>query len=311
MQPLIPYFPPVKFPITDTFAIHGFGILVMVAFIFGSHMAMRKAARDGLDPDLINRLVGWLVLAVFVGGHLGHVLFYDFDRLAENPMYLFKVWDGLSSFGGFVGCLLITIWFFWNEGRKRVVENTARAAQGLSPYPPIRYWDYGECCAYGWAWGWIFARSGCFVAHDHPGTMTDFWLGVRGICEAHPGDTTKACHDLGLYEALWAVPVSLLFGWWDRRPRFSGWFQGWFAVLYGAARMFYDGLRTHDTRWLAGVLGEQGVTPGQVFSGLMMLLGVVVLITRRGQPSARELYIGKGFADPVADRAAAKANGAA
>ena len=307
MQPLIPYFPPVKFQITDGFAIHGFGILVAFAFIFGSHMAMKKASRDGLDPELINRLVGWLVVAVFIGGHAGHILFYEPERVLADPLFILKVWEGLSSFGGFVGCLLITIWFFWNEGRKRIAENVRRQAAGLTAYPPIRYWDYGECCAYGWAWGWILARSGCFVAHDHPGSETQFWLGVRGICETAPGDVTRACHDLGLYEALWAIPVSLFFGLTDRKPRFSGWFQGWWCVLYGAARMFYDGLRTHDTRWLEGALGTQGVTPGQVFSGAMLLLGVVLLLTRRGQSSARERIVGQGYADPVADRLAAKA----
>lgn len=304
MLGLIPYFPPVKIQITDTFAIHGFGILVAVAFIVGSHMAMRKALRDGLDPELINRLVGWLVLAVFVGGHLGHVIFYEPRYYLEHPLLIFKVWDGLSSFGGFIACLAVTIWFFRREGRKREIENQHRQARGLPPYPPIRYWDYGELCAYGWAFGWIFARTGCFLAHDHPGIVTDFFLGVRGICESAPGDTSVACFDLGLLEALWAVPVSLFFFIADRKPRFSGFYQGWWALLYGAARMWYDGLRTHDTRWLVGVLGDQGVTPGQVLSAVMMLLGVWILVTRRGQPSARELYVGKGYADPVADRQA-------
>lgn len=309
MQPLIPYFPPVKFQITDDFAIHGFGIMVAVAFIFGSHMAMRKAARDGLDPELINRLVGWLVLAVFVGGHLGHVILYEPQRYLENPIEILYFWDGLSSFGGFIGCLLVTIWFFGREGKKREAENAQRVAAGLQPYPPIRYWDYGECCAYGWAWGWIFARAGCFLAHDHPGTVTQFVLGVRGICEAYPGDTTVACHDLGLYEALWAVPMSIFFGLADKKHRFSGFFQGWWCFLYGAARMWYDGLRTHDERWLEGVIGAQGVTPGQVASAAMMLIGVWILLSRRNEVGARARIVGQGYADPVADRRAAAAAG--
>ncbi len=302
MQPLIPYFEPVKIQITEGFAIHGFGIMVAIAFIVGGHFGMDKARRDGLEPELINRLIGWLIGAVFVGGHLGHVIFYEPHRVLEDPLFLFKVWEGLSSFGGFIGCLLVTIWFFGREGRNRQAENAARAAQGLPLYPPIRYWDYGEACAYGWAFGWIFARTGCFLAHDHPGTVSEFWLAVRGICETAPGNTAIACHDLGLYEALWAVPMSAFFWLADRRPRFNGFFQGFWCLCYGAARMFYDGLRTHDTRWLEGVLGAQGVTPGQVLSFAMMLLGVIVLLTRRGQPAARSLYVGTGLASPPPPR---------
>jgi len=307
VHPLIPFFPPVKFPITDGFAIHGFGIMVALAFIVGSNMAMKKAARDGLDPELINRLVGWLVVAVFIGGHLGDIILYQPQHYLDNPIDILKVWSGLSSFGGFVGCLGVTIWFFWNEGKKRIRENKHREKAGLALYPPIRYWDYAEACAYGWAFGWILARTGCFMAHDHPGLVTSFWLGARGICEAYPGDVHVACHDLGLYEALWAIPVSIFFWFSDKRPRFSGYFEGWWCLLYGGARMFYDGLRTHDVRWLAGTLGTDGVTPGQVMSSLMMLLGIYLLVSRRNESAARTRMVGQGFADPVADRMAALA----
>lgn len=299
MQPLIPYFEPVKFQITDGFAIHGFGIMVALAFIVGGWFGMDKARRDGLEPELINRLIGWLVGAVFVGGHLGHVFFYEPHRLKDDPLFLLRFWEGLSSFGGFVGCLLVTIWFFNREGRRREAENQARAARGMALFPPIRFWDYGEACAYGWAFGWILARGGCFLAHDHPGVVTEFWLGARGICQEFPGDPNIACHDLGLYESLWAIPVSILFFFADKKPRFNGFYMGMFCTLYGAARMFYDGLRTIDNRWLEGVLGAQGITPGQVFSGAMMLLGIVLLVVRRGQPSAREKYVGTGLADPT------------
>ena len=58
MKPLIPDFPIVKFEFTDDFAIHGFGILVALGFMAGARMAMTKAARDGLDPEVINKVVG-------------------------------------------------------------------------------------------------------------------------------------------------------------------------------------------------------------------------------------------------------------
>ena len=130
MKPLIPAFPVVKFPITDDFAIHGFGILVALGFVFGSRMAMRKAARDGLDPEVINRIVSWMVAGVFIGGHLGHVLMYYPEQLIDDPMSLFRVWEGLSSFGGFVGCTILAIVFFQKEDR--AVIQAVSAARVLS-----------------------------------------------------------------------------------------------------------------------------------------------------------------------------------
>ncbi|MBT5867185.1 MAG: hypothetical protein HOH42_16655 [Ilumatobacter sp.] len=52
MEPLIPYFDVVKIPITGDFAVHGFGILVALGFVFGSQQSAKKVGRDGLDPEL-------------------------------------------------------------------------------------------------------------------------------------------------------------------------------------------------------------------------------------------------------------------
>ena len=72
MQPLLPYFEPFKIPLPFTIpiveadAIHGFGILVALGFMFGSSMAAKHAERNSLDPELINRVIGWLVVGVFL-----------------------------------------------------------------------------------------------------------------------------------------------------------------------------------------------------------------------------------------------------
>jgi phosphatidylglycerol:prolipoprotein diacylglycerol transferase len=75
MHPLIPFWDRVVIPV-GPLSIHGFGILVALGFMFGSRIARAKAERDGLDPEPINQVVGWIVAGVFLGGHLGHLLFY-------------------------------------------------------------------------------------------------------------------------------------------------------------------------------------------------------------------------------------------
>ena len=55
------------------------------------------------------KLKHWLYagLWVFSGGRIGYVLFYNFLLFAENPLYLFKVWDGGMSFhGGLMGVII-------------------------------------------------------------------------------------------------------------------------------------------------------------------------------------------------------------
>jgi phosphatidylglycerol---prolipoprotein diacylglyceryl transferase len=272
MHPLIPYFPrdefdlPIPLPsflaglkflgitIPHQLTIHSFGILVALGFILGAQMSMRKCRRDGLDPEVINRLLGWLVVGVFVGGHLGHAFFYEPRTYLQHPMDIFKVWEGLSSFGGFAASAVLTWWFLRKE--------------------KISFWPFADAVSYGLTLGWGFGRLGCFSVHDHPGTVTNFWLGVPGMCPANPGPDV-ACHDMGLYEVLFAFSLLVVFVVLDRKPRFQGFYTAWMCTLYAPARFVMDFLRdrTTDPRYA-------GLTPAQWGSFLLFAVGVFILATR-------------------------------
>ena len=257
MKPLIPWFePPVlEIPFGEmVIPLHGFGFLVAIGFVVGGKVAMGRAKRLGLDPEVINRLIGWLVVGTFVGGHVGYGLMYKPDEYLANPIEFLKVWQGLSSIGGFAVCLPISIWFFIKE--------------------KVPVWPYLDCLAHGMAVGWFFGRMGCFVAHDHPGTATEFWLGVQGICQGdQPG---LACHDMGLYEALWSLSVFGLFTVMDRARTFvPGFYVVLLGTLYGPVRFGMDFLRpesTDPTYW--------GFTPGQYGAALITLVGLAMLAFR-------------------------------
>jgi phosphatidylglycerol:prolipoprotein diacylglycerol transferase len=282
MQPLFPFWERVVVPI-GPLDIHGFGILVALGFVFGSRVARNKAARDGLDPELINQVVSWIVAGVFIGGHLGHLLFYFPEEMANDPQKfvtmfktlasgslptadslpeLLKVWRGLSSFGGFIATVFL-IWLFF---RKR----------------NLTFWVYGDAIAYGMMTGWMLGRMGCFVAHDHPGIETNFWLGVAGICPTSYGNPAIACHDLGLYEAIWAGVMAIWFAMKDKVPRHSGYFVGWMCVSYGPVRFVMDQFRhiETDTRYF-------DLTPAQYLSMAVTVLGIWILRSRRNEPPMR------------------------
>lgn len=255
MHPLIGPFEPPAIPLGPV-TIHSFGILVALGFVFGSALAQRKAQRFGGSAESINQLVGWLVLGVFVGGHLGDVLFYRPAELAKDPMLLFRVWQGLSSFGGFVVCTALTVWFFWKE--------------------KLDFWRHADALAIGLTLGWFLGRTGCFSAHDHPGNQTDFWLGVYGMCPGH--NPAIACHDLGLYEAIWSLAMFAFFMVLDSRPRFPGIYVGLLAAIYGPSRLAMDYFRNPsvDTRYL-------GLTPAQYGSIALFAIGLWILRRQSGK----------------------------
>ncbi len=281
MHPLIPYFERIEIPL-GPISIHGFGILVAIGFVTGSWLANRKAERDGLDPEVLTRLVTWIIAGVFIGGHLGHALMYEPAEYFADPIRFLYVWQGLSSFGGFIACTILTIVFLLRENRKVRRENVKRQEAGEPLKYPIRVFPYGDCTLFGLSLGWFFGRMGCFAAHDHAGTQTDFWLGVYGMCPDQP--ITVACHDLGLYEAIWSGLLCLVFLWLDRKPRFQGFYVGLFAVSYGPVRLLLDVFRhpATDARYF-------GLTPAQYGSILVTIAGVWVLVRQRHTTPIRYL----------------------
>lgn len=260
MRPLIPWFEPpvvhVPFPgFEGGLEIHGFGILVAIGFMVGGWVAQRRARAMGDDAEAINRLIGWLVAGTFIGGHVGYGLMYKPDEYLKNPIEFLKFWQGLSSFGGFVVCVPLAIWFFRKE--------------------KLDVWRYLDHLAHGMAVGWFFGRMGCFVAHDHPGTPTDFYLGVYGIC-AGSQDRDVACHDMGLYEAFWSLAMFGVLIALDRVRKLKDGVQVLiFGLTYGPVRLAMDFLRPEatDARYLM-------FTPAQ-WGSMLLTVACAALLFRR------------------------------
>ncbi|MED5371271.1 MAG: prolipoprotein diacylglyceryl transferase family protein [Myxococcota bacterium] len=265
MLATLPFWDPDQFPLSIhlfeldgvPIALRSFGVLAAFGFWFGTEVAARKAQRDGLNPEIPRSLIGWLILGAWIGGRLSHELFYEdfFARISTVPMEVLTPMGGLSSIGGLTACILIVIW------RLKIVEK-------------VPFWPYADTVVYGLMFGWIFGRLGCASVHDHPGIVSSFPLAVDGICEGGWGDTSVACHDLGLYEALWAMTGAAIFKWLDRKPRPAGFFVSMIALLYGPFRFSSDFLRTIDIRHL-------GLTAAQWWAVGMVLTGIIVLVLRR------------------------------
>jgi phosphatidylglycerol:prolipoprotein diacylglycerol transferase len=221
------------------------GLFVALGFLFGALMAGRLARQRGENPAVVWDLVPWLMVAGLVGGRLGHVLLYDPQYFWVHPTEIPAVWQGGASvFGGLLAASAVAVW-------------RLRAAQ-------VDVWRYADVLAFGLPFGKWLGRLGCFLIHDHPGTATDFVLGVQ-----YPDGTVR--HDLGLYLSLNALALSCVFLWLSRKERPVGTYLGVFAVWYGVTRFLLDFLRVADTRYGA-------LTPAQYFCLLLVAYGVGVLV---------------------------------
>lgn len=240
---MIPYFeqPHLSLgPIT----IHGFGVLVALAVLIGAAIIRRRAAAHGLHAVVAQKLTSWILVGGFLGAHLVDRFVYFPGETLADPASILRVWSGISSFGGFLGAIAAIALF-----------------QRRHAVPAL--WPYLDVVAYAFPFGWIIGRLGCFVAFDHPGSATSFFLGQRD------GERIVR-HNLGLEEALYTVLIAIVFGALGRRRRPAGFFVGWLAVLYAPFRFVLDFLRKIDVRYL-------GLTPGQYGSILLLVAGALVI----------------------------------
>jgi phosphatidylglycerol:prolipoprotein diacylglycerol transferase len=116
---------PVIIELGGPLAVRWYGLSYLLGFI-ASILLLRSWSKKGeLEipvPEVSNFVVMLAFLGVFLGGRLGYVLLYGFDSLLNDPLYVFKVWEGgMSSHGGLIGVILFMLWYakrhkhsFWN-----------------------------------------------------------------------------------------------------------------------------------------------------------------------------------------------------
>jgi phosphatidylglycerol:prolipoprotein diacylglycerol transferase len=238
-----------------------FGILVATGVLIGDHIIVAQGEKRGLAATDTRYLNARVVIFGFIIAHIASVLFYFPERIKENPLVLLNFWAGLSSFGGFFGAAIAYLYLTKKEKIPRL--------------------PYADAVALGLAPAWIFGRTGCFTAHDHPGRHTDFFLAVR-----YPDGPR---HDLGLYEMLFTVVLTAILWAYARKPRREGHIIGLAAALYAPVRFGLDFVRAVDVarpdERYAGLTPAQWACMGCLAIGLRLLSRKTPMLEFTGPPA--------------------------
>lgn len=225
---MIPYF---NYPSINLgfFSINTWGLLANLGFALGIYIFWRKGKQWGVSGNKLLDLSFWIMLGAIIGARLGHVFFYEWGYYRAHLSEIVAVWHGgLSSLGGFIG-------------------GGAVVFLKIRKYS-LPFWRTFDALVYALPFGLACGRIGCFLIHDHPGTLTHFFLGVK-----YPDGVR---HDLGLELLFVNIALGITFLILSRRPRQEGFFLITFLLLYSPIRFFLDFLRETDIRYV-------GLTPAQ------------------------------------------------
>jgi phosphatidylglycerol:prolipoprotein diacylglycerol transferase len=123
-----PNLDPVIFEIPGTpLALRWYGLMYVLAFTFG-YFVLRWLQKTGylrVKTSEITNVIVYGVLGTFLGGRLGYLLFYQFDKLflgeggltgGERLRMIYAVWEGGMSFhGGVFGVTLAVLLYAWRH----------------------------------------------------------------------------------------------------------------------------------------------------------------------------------------------------
>lgn len=248
-----PQFDPVAIAI-GPLSIHWYGIMYIIAFGGAWALASYRARNlaDQWTAEQISDLVFYGALGAVLGGRVGSVFFYNFDRFIEDPIWLFRVWEGGMSFhGGFLG-VLIAFYFYTRSIRKDYWETI----DFIAPFVPF---------------GLGAGRIGNFIGGELWGQPTDVPWGM-----VFPHVDNLARHPSQLYEfALEGVALFTIVWWFSSKPRPRLAVSGVFALGYGVFRFFIEFFREPDAH--IGYLASNWLTMGHVLTLPLILAGLLFL----------------------------------
>ncbi|HEY5717247.1 MAG TPA: prolipoprotein diacylglyceryl transferase [Motiliproteus sp.] len=234
--------------------IHWYGLMYLGGFVAAWWLANRRAvaAGSGWRREQVSDLIFYCAMGVVLGGRVGYVLFYNFGRFLEEPLWLFAVWEGGMSFhGGLLGVIAAMLWFGRKTHKRLFV-----VADFVAPLVPI---------------GLGLGRIGNFIGGELWGRATDLPWGM-----VFPRADALARHPSQLYQfVLEGVVLFTLVWWFSARPRPAASVSGLFLCAYGCFRFLIEFVREPDSQ--LGFIAFNWLTMGQLLS-LPMVVGGALLV---------------------------------
>ncbi|MFA6475116.1 MAG: prolipoprotein diacylglyceryl transferase family protein [Patescibacteria group bacterium] len=225
------------------------GLFVALGIIVAVLVVKQFAKQRQLNDTAVVDASFWIMVAAMLMGRVWFV-FDEWSLFSGHVLDALKIWEGgMSISGGFFGALVAGVIYF--------------------KYKKLPFLPYAEVMVYALPLGIAIGRLGCFFIFDHPGTVTNFFLGevyfVDGLVR----------HNHGLYLVIDGAVLFSLFTYLRYKTKaLPPYFVTIFLLWEGLVRIILDNWRIADNHWY-------GFTAAQWWGVVMVLGGLTVFGTRQ------------------------------
>lgn len=239
--------------------IHFYGILIAVGVLVAILLTRRRYAARGGNPDLVDTVALWGVIAALVGARLGWVA-TNLDRVLDRPWSLFAIWEGgLAFFGGLLLGTIVALIVV-----RRAHGDVPRFVDAAAPAVPLAQ---------------AIGRWGNYFNQELFGTPTDLPWALE---LEQGGQIVDTVHPAFLYESLANLLLVVVLLWLSRRALLRpGGLIFVYAIGYGLIRTLNEQIRV-DSNW-----EPLGMAINAWWAVGIMLVGIVGLVWwQRREPGA-------------------------
>ena len=240
------------------FAVRWYSLAYIVGILIGWWMAKKIIARKTENSSLVfntnifDDLVSYIIISIMLGGRLGYIIFYNFSYYFNNPIDIFKIWQGGMSFhGALIGVVVGTYLY-----AKKIKINLFFFLDIIACVAPV---------------GIFLGRIANFINGELYGKSSDFFWSV-----IFPEVDNIPRHPSQLYEAILEgiVLFVILIGVIYKKETKTGEASALFMILYGFFRILTEHFREPDVQ--IGYLFDL-FSMGSALSFFMILIGLFVL----------------------------------
>lgn len=250
--------------------IYWYSIIMFIAILTGGSLVLKEAKKFKIPENFMINLIFYLIPIAFIGARIYYVAF-NLDYYSQNPINIFKVWEGgLAIHGGIIAGLIFLIFY-----TKKYKINTLKVL---------------DFFVVGLIIGQAIGRWGNFFNGEAHGAITtlenlqSMYLPNFIIDGMHIGGVYY--QPTFLYESIWCL---MGFAFLIAMRKYSylkvGQLTSLYFIWYGIGRFIIEAMRTDSL-----MIGN--LKMAQLVSFLMILIGLIMILCLNKGSKFQNLYNG-------------------